>query len=150
MPTGSRKLVYVSAFLPKDGDSLLSLAQQDADSHVGPVLVIDKTGGTAGVPDANLDDGFCQDCAADQRAALHAHYRIEPLAPLGTPVHLTAGSWGKVPKLYVYTQQDHTVSYPAQQRMTAGVPLVKTAILPTGHSSSLSNPDLLTTTLASF
>jgi pimeloyl-ACP methyl ester carboxylesterase len=144
------KLVYVSAFVVKDGETLLSLAQQDADSHLGPVLVVDQTAGTAGIPDANLNDAFCQDCSVDQLAALHANYRIEPLAPLATPVHVTAANWGKVEKFYVYTKQDHAVSYTLQQKMTAGVTFAKTAALDTSHSASLSNPTALTTALLGF
>lgn len=144
------KLVYVAAFVPKDGDSLLALAQTDADSHLGPALVVDPTAGTAGVPLDQLDDVFCADCSTAALQSLHANYRVEPLAPLEATVHLTAGSFGKVAKYYVYTTQDHAVSYPFQQKMTAGVTIAATASLDTGHSPSLSDPDRVISTLLGF
>src|SRR5580692_8081448 len=42
IPDQIRKLVYLAAFLPKNGESLLSLAQTDADSHIGKYLQVDK------------------------------------------------------------------------------------------------------------
>lgn len=145
------KLVYVAALLPKDGDSLLALAQTDADSHLqGPALVIDMTAGTADVPMDYLDDVFCADCSTTALQSLHAHYRVEPLAPLAATVHLTAGGFGKVAKYYVYTKQDHAVSYTLQQKMTTGVTIAATASLDTGHSPFLSNPDLVVSTLLGF
>ncbi len=145
------KLVYVAAFLPKDGDSLLALAQTDADSHLGSApLEVDMTAGTADVPMDKLDDVFCADCSTTELQSLHAHYRTEPLAPLAATVHLTAGSFGAVAKYYVYTTQDHAVSYTLQQKMTTGVSIVATASVDTSHSPFLSNPDLLVSTLLGF
>src|SRR5262245_48673319 len=83
------KLVYVAALLPQDGQSALDLAGQDSDSHAGPVLKVDTTAGTAGLPPDKLEDIFCADCTPDALATLKSHYRDEPVAPLGTPVHTT-------------------------------------------------------------
>ncbi len=43
------RLVYVTAFVPKDGDSLLSLSMQDPDSELGTTLTIDMAQGIAAV-----------------------------------------------------------------------------------------------------
>jgi pimeloyl-ACP methyl ester carboxylesterase len=144
------KLIYVAGFVPKNGDSTLALAQTDADSHLGSALIVDMAAGTANLPMDKLDDVFCADCSMPALQSLHAHYRVEPLAPLVATVHLTAGSFGKVAKYYVYAKQDHAISYPFQQKMTTGVTFAATASLDTGHSPFLSNPDLMITTLLGF
>lgn len=48
-PAKIRSLVYLAAYLPKDGDSLLSLATADKDAKIGPQLQIDKENGIASV-----------------------------------------------------------------------------------------------------
>ncbi len=88
-PSKVQKLIYLGAFVPKDGDSVLALAQTDADSHLGPALTVDEAAGTADVAPDKLDDIFCADCSASELSGLKQRYRVEPLAPLLTPVHLT-------------------------------------------------------------
>jgi pimeloyl-ACP methyl ester carboxylesterase len=141
------KLVYVAAFVPKDGDSLVSLASTDMASHLGKSVTLDMMTGLAKLPTDQLQDIFCADCTADEAASLVSHYRDEPIAPLATPVHVTAASFGAVPKYYFYTKLDNAVTYPSQQSMTAGVTFAKTFTFDTGHSPFLSKPDDVVATL---
>ncbi len=145
-----QKLIYLGAFVPKDGDSVLALAKTDADSHLGPALSVDETAGTADVAADKLEDVFCADCSASQLAGLKRHYRVEPLAPLLAPVHLTPANWGKIPKYYVFTKNDHAISYSMQRTMTSNGPFVATALLDSGHSPFVSNPSLVVWTLLGF
>jgi pimeloyl-ACP methyl ester carboxylesterase len=146
-PSKIAKLVYLGAFLPQNGQSALQLAQMDANSHLGPVLEIDADAGTADVPLADLSDVFCADCSDAGLAELIAKYRSEPLAPLGTPVQTTAANWGAIAKYFVYTTQDHAISFPFQQQETSSVNFAGTAMLATSHSPFLSNPALVVTAL---
>ena len=148
-PEKIAQLVFVAGFVPKDGDSALTLAMTDADSHLAP-LAVDMDHGIADVDLSKLVDVFCADCSAAEQAQLRAHYRAEPLAPLATPVHITAANWGSVAKYYVYTQQDHAISYSSQQAQTATVTFVKTALLDSSHSPFQSHPDELVTALLGF
>ncbi|HTB72406.1 MAG TPA: alpha/beta fold hydrolase [Polyangiaceae bacterium] len=141
------KLVYVAAYLPKDGEALLDLAMTDTDSHSGMNVTIDMADGLAKIPEDDLKDDFLADGSPAELATLQAHYRDEPLAPFVTPVHTTVANWGRLPKVYVYTKDDHAVSYTLQQRMTAGVTFVSTATLDTSHAPFLSQPGLVTSTL---
>lgn len=149
-PDKIAKLVFVAGFVPKDGDSALALAMTDADSHLGPALIVNKDQGTADVDPTKLIDVFCADCSAAEQTKLQAHYRTEPVAPLGTPVHITAANWGSVAKYYVYTKQDHAISYPSQQAQTATATFVKTALLDSSHSPFQSQPDELVVALLGF
>jgi pimeloyl-ACP methyl ester carboxylesterase len=144
------KLIYVGAFVPKDGDSLLGLAKSDPGTHLGDALSVDEKAGTIGVAIDKLGDVFCADCSAPTLAALQQRYRVEPLAPLATPVHLTAENWGKVPKYYVYTKNDHAISFAAQRSMTDRVKLAGEATLETSHCPFLSQPALVVSTLLGF
>ena len=55
-----------------------------------------------------------------------------------------------MPKVYLYTKQDHAVSYALQQRMTAQQSFVSTATLDPSHSPFRSQPRLVVSTLLSL
>ena len=58
----------------------------------------------------------------------------EPLAPLATPVHLSAQRFGKVDKVYVHTAKDQVVSPYLQAAMVAHTPVRMQTTLNTGHT----------------
>ena len=144
------RLVYLTAFVPKDGDSLLSLSMQDPDSELGTTLSIEMAQGIAAVETDKITDVFCADCGAAAAADLDTHYRDEPLAPFVQPAQLTVGGWIRVPKFYLYAADDHAISPVNQQLMTAGIDWRATASLPTSHSPFLSVPSTVTDQLAIF
>ncbi len=143
-----KKLVYLAAYLPKDGQKLLDMALTDADSHTGKTAKIDEKNGIADIPKEALQDDFLADGSPAAVAKLQANYRPEPLAGFVAPVKTTAANWGRVPKVYIYTKQDHAVSYPLQQRMTAGIQFASTLTLDTSHAPFLSQPTAVVTALA--
>ena len=134
-------LVYLTAFVPKDGESLLGLASTDAESKSGKHLKVDMTGGTADIPKDTLVADFCADCSPAAATKLLEHYKVEPLGPLAAPVHTTASGWGRVPKTYVYATLDQAISYGFQQKMTATVTFTWTSKLETSHAAMLAQPD---------
>ena len=144
------KLVYLGAYLPKDGQSLNDIAMTDADSHLGPALMIDPVAGLAKLPMEKLADIFIADGTADQIAKVVSHYRDEPLAPFLTPIHTTAAGWGSVPKAYIFTKNDHALSFSLQQTMTAGVAMTATTTLETSHAPFLSKPAQVISALESM
>ena len=102
------------------------------------------------MPADKLADIFCADCTPNALSSLKARYRDEPLAPLGTPIHTTAANWGGVKKFFVYTKQDHAVSYALQQKTTAAVGWAGTATPDTSHAPFLSSPGALVDVLVKF
>jgi pimeloyl-ACP methyl ester carboxylesterase len=144
------RLIYVTAFVPKDGDSLLSLSMQDPDSELATTLSIEMDRGLAAVAPDQVTDVFCADCGPVAAADLIAHYRDEPLAPFVQPAALAAGGWSRVPKFYIYADHDHAISPVNQHQMTAGIDWRATASLPTSHSPFLAKPTDLTDQLAAF
>jgi pimeloyl-ACP methyl ester carboxylesterase len=132
-PEKVRSLVFVAAYLPQDGDSLLSLAQQDPDARIGPHLTIDKACGLAVVDYAARAELFANDGPAPLKAKLADLILDEPAGPLVAPVQVTGARFGQVDKIYVHTALDQVVSPALQARMVAGTPVRKTVTLQTGH-----------------
>lgn len=149
-PDKIAKLVYLAAFLPKDGDTLQALATKDTQSHLVQALTIDQTDGVAKLPTDKLQDIFCADCAAPEATELASHYRDEPLGPFPAPVHVTAANWGRVPRYYIHTKLDNALTYTMQQSMTEGVTFGETITLDTGHSPFLSQPGAVVKALLGF
>jgi len=147
-PKNLDRLIYLAAFIPANGESVLDLVQTDVDSALGPVLQVDAEKGIARVPMANLNDIFCHDCAQPELDLLDSKYRDEPLGPAAEKLTLTSEGLGSVPKSYIYTSLDRVISPSLQQRMTARVTLTRTATLKTSHSPFLSTPADVVATLA--
>ncbi|MEL6275848.1 MAG: alpha/beta fold hydrolase, partial [Bacteroidota bacterium] len=90
MPERIEKLVYVSAYLPQDGESLLTLAQQDGQSKVGPNIEYSKDGASATIKEASIVPGVCADCPDFMKDILIKYHQGEPTKPMTDKVHLTA------------------------------------------------------------
>ncbi len=134
-------LVFVAAYLPQDGDSLLSLAQQDHDAKIGPHLTIDKERGAAIVEYSARAELFANDGPTPLKTKLPDLILDEPATPLVTPVHVTAERFGRVDKIYVHTAMDQVISPAFQARMVAATPVRKTVQLQTGHLPFLTDID---------
>ena len=133
-----KQLVYVAAYLPRNGESLLSLATSDADAKIGPALTIDKAHGIASIAPAARGELFANGAPKALQDAVSAAVIDEPLAPLATPVKLGA-AFAKVPKSYVHTAFDQVVSPALQVRMVAATPAQTETTLQTGHTPFLTD-----------
>jgi pimeloyl-ACP methyl ester carboxylesterase len=138
-PTRIKSLVYLAAYLPQDGESMLSLAKEDRDSKAGPALQIDQQKGMISVNYAARADLFANGAPEGLRKALPDLILDEPLGPIATPVHLTAARFGKVDKVYIHTAQDQVVSPYLQQKMVAATPVRLEMTLNTGHTPFLTD-----------
>ncbi|MGZ3753626.1 MAG: alpha/beta fold hydrolase [Mucilaginibacter sp.] len=144
IPGQIKALVYLAAYLPQNGESLLSLAKQDADSHVGKYLQIDQATGSANVAKDGVIDVFAADAPAQVGDYLANNIKPEPLAPLATPVTLTDGKFGSVKKVYIHTTEDHAVSFALQQTMVKNNGHIsKEYSLPGSHTPFIAMPDKL-------
>ena len=142
-PERIRTVVYVAAYLPVSGDSLLSLSQKDTDSQMGPSFRVSDDKTHASVDPAKRGELFCNDCSDKVKAEVAAGIVDEPLAPPATPVKLTADHFGKVDKVYIHTAHDIVVSPKLQAAMVAATPVRKEITLQTGHAPFARDPKAL-------
>jgi len=143
IPAQVKELVFLAAALPNDSASLLSLAKLDPASHIGQSLTIDQEHGAATIAKDAVADIFAADAPQPVQAYLAANIKPEPLAPLATPVHLTANNFGSVKQVYIHTVNDHAISYPAQQYMVKAGKVAKVYTLTSSHTPFISMPDKL-------
>jgi pimeloyl-ACP methyl ester carboxylesterase len=144
IPGQIKELVYLAAYLPQNGESLLSLAKQDADSHVGKYLQIDQATGSAKIAKDGVIDVFAADAPAQVGNYIANNIKPEPLAPLATPVTLTDANFGNVKKVYIHTINDHAVSFTLQKAMVkTNGHITKEYSLTSSHTPFVSMPDKL-------
>jgi pimeloyl-ACP methyl ester carboxylesterase len=144
IPNRIDKLIYLAAILPANGQSMLDLATTDKDSYLGNALVPSEDKLTIGVKKDAIVPAFCQDAPDGVKNVVVSTFRAEPAIPLTNKVTLTMENFGRVPKYYIHTLQDHAVSPDLQKRMVAVAPNVKKEYsLDSSHTPFLSMPDQL-------
>jgi pimeloyl-ACP methyl ester carboxylesterase len=145
IPNQLKALVFVSAYLPSDGETLLQLSQEDEESHVGSYWRQDdpEHNSPPWIADEGIVDVFCADCDPQAQETVKSRHRPEPITPFVTPVVLTQGNYGSVPRYYIETLEDRAVSHQLQTLMLSRVAVEKRFQLPSSHCPFLSMPDRL-------
>jgi pimeloyl-ACP methyl ester carboxylesterase len=141
-PDKIKALVYLSAYLPQDGQSLMDLAKIDRDSHMGKPgnLVLTPDYSSASINPEAKADIFANDANDADRVIIVDSLIPEAAGPQGVPVKLTDANWGRVPKFYLETTQDHCVSPYLQEQMISHAKLVKVTKIDAGHASYITQP----------
>jgi len=126
IPTQITALVYVSVFIPKNGDSLWSVIQN------GPLGKYLSVGNNCVNTSAGASEVVFRNCAPGGTvfAAAVATFTTlsEPLDPLQTPVQLGANFAG-VAKIAIVTGSDSLISLSAQQAAISGTSNVRQLLL---------------------
>ena len=138
-PDDIQTLVYVAAYIPRDGMSLFDLARADTTSVVEPHLQIDRAAGTATIDPSASGAVFANDGTPAQQAAVAAALVPEPVGPLATPVAVSA-SFASVDKVYIKTLRDQAVTPAAQAAMIATTQVRASFELDTGHAPFATDP----------
>ena len=144
VPDKIEKLIYIGAYVPASGQSLLDLANTDAKALLGPSLIQSADKLTLDVKRENILNIFCQDSKPAMQTTLLSHYQPEPAIPFTNPVTITPEKFGSVDKYYIHTEQDHAIGIDLQNRMVAAAGITKIFSLPSSHTPFLSMPDKVT------
>jgi pimeloyl-ACP methyl ester carboxylesterase len=143
-----KKIIYIAAYVPKNGESLLTIAQTDGESHVGKNLIVDEKAGIASIRKEGIADVFLADAPTQVAEYVSNNLKPEPLAPLATPVTLTEGRFGKINKVFVYSLNDHTIGYSLQQKMVKDAGIQRLYALPSSHTPFIMFPHVLAQIIA--
>jgi pimeloyl-ACP methyl ester carboxylesterase len=147
MPDRIQKLVYLTAFLLRDGESLIDKASQ------GPTRV---TGLTARSTDrlstvvnlAMIREIFYAQCPDEDVALATLLLQPQTVAPMATAQSLTAARFGRVPKVYIECLRDKVIDPALQKAMYQATPCEKVLSIDTDHSPFFSRPEELVAHLA--
>ncbi|HEU4469643.1 MAG TPA: alpha/beta fold hydrolase [Flavisolibacter sp.] len=142
-------LVYLDAFLPRDGETLFSLVeatlrQLPANSLSEPSLVeniiLSEDHKTNTINPGLAGWLFYHDCPEEETQFALARMSKEPVAPLATPLRLTDEVYGAIPKYYILCRESKDLD---KTFLSTNMPCKKIYRLPSGHSPFFSMPEKL-------
>jgi pimeloyl-ACP methyl ester carboxylesterase len=141
-------LIYLSAFAPADGQSLIDLTQlpEGATDQVQANLVVEGDPPVATMPDAAARVAI-YGCASDEAAAEAVRKRgPQAVAPFTQPVKIpdaTRAEFERLPRAYVTCLQDLAIPPALQQRMYAAAGCDPVVELDTDHAPMVSRTEKL-------
>ena len=151
-PEQVTRLVYVAAFLPQDGQSLIDITQlpEATGDQVQANLVVDGDPPVATMRPEAVREALCH-CCDDEQAAWSASIRgRQPIAPFTHPVALdgpNADAFSALPRAYVMCLQDRAVKPALQRRMLEAAGCDPVIEIDTDHAVWASRPDELAAAL---
>ncbi|HEX7525719.1 MAG TPA: alpha/beta fold hydrolase [Gaiellaceae bacterium] len=140
VPERIATLVYVTAFLPGDGQSLVQLADGDPSALVQPNLVVDEAAGSCVIDEQARQAVFFGECSEEDASWAVAQLVPESLAAVAAPVRITEECVGAVARVYIECERDRAISIAKQRQMWADRPCAQVFTLDADHSPFLSRP----------
>jgi pimeloyl-ACP methyl ester carboxylesterase len=151
-PSRVAALVYVAAFAPKDGQSLLDLTKlpEGSDDQVQANIVIEGEPPVAIMPAEASRHALYGSCTPDLAAWAIARQRPQPVAPFVTPVSIAPGTLDGIRRYYVLCKRDRAIPPALQRRMIAENQFADVTELDTDHTPQLSMTNELAKALQRF
>jgi len=141
-PDKIKTLVYVTAFMVNDGESLLSTASLpiNSESLIASAMELDQEAGYTTLNDNIIQKGFYHLCPSEDVALARLLIQPEALAPLGAPVTISENNYGKIPRVYIEALQDKAITLPLQRYFQEQLPCDKVISIDSDHSPFFSRP----------
>src|SRR6478609_4676000 len=143
-------LVYITAFVPRDGQSLLDLTRlpEGAADQVQANIVIEPP--LATMPAAASRSALYGSCSETDAAWAISRQRPQPLGPFGAPVSIPEGTLDGINRYFVLCTKDQAIPAALQRRMIADNSITNVIELDTDHTPHLSMPGALADALQAF
>ena len=139
-------LIYVAAFLPEDGESLIDLTNlpEGAGDQVQANIVVEGDPPVAVMPAEASRTAVYGSCTDEVAAWAIERRRPQPVAPFETPVSLESQeAFDAIPRCYVLCTRDRAIPPPLQRLMASRGGCIEVIELDTDHSPQLSATDEL-------
>jgi len=133
-------LIYVAAFMPANGQSLVDLTRlpEGKDDQIQANIVAAGDPPVATLPAEAAAEAVYNCCTPEQAQAAVAKHRPQPVAPFATPVRVDEEVLASIPRSYVFTARDQSIPPALQRRMIAEHPCRTVIELDTDHAPQLS------------
>ena len=131
-------LVYLTAYLPADGESMLD--QRVEGSFISQNFAVDEDRGVGSIASDALEELFYADCSPSDVTLARSLVREEPIEPLATPVDVSEERFGSVRRVYVRCEDDRAITAEQQRRMIADRGCDAVLTLEASHSPFLAIP----------
>ena len=116
LPNKIDKLIYVAAYLPKNGESVQSINTGFYGDKPIEIFEFDKDYSLISIKKEALPQVVCADCPDYMKETIVKYHRAEPVKGFNDMVKLGV-NFSKIPKYYISTKNDNAVPYALQQKM---------------------------------
>jgi putative intracellular protease/amidase/esterase/lipase len=116
LPNKIDKLIYVSAYLPKNGESLQNINTAFYGNKPIEIFEFNNDYSLISIKKEAIPTVVCADCPDYMKDVLKKYHRAEPTKGFNDVVKLGA-NFSKTPKFYISTKNDNAVPYALQQKM---------------------------------
>lgn len=142
LPNKVEKLIYVSAYLPKNGESVQAINTAFYGDKPIPVFEFNNDYSLISIKKDMLPTVVCADCADYMKDILVKYHRAEPTKGFNDAVKL-GENFKKIPKYYISTKNDNAVPYALQQKMIqANGTILKVYDMETSHLPFVVKPEV--------
>lgn len=141
-PQKIAKLIYLAAFLPKNGESMMTVAHQQAPTRFVKMMKVVPEENAFYFPKEAMQAFSYHLAPADVIDAIQDRICVEPLQPLQTPVMLSEARFGQIPKMYIECLEDRAILLETQRKMTRETNC-EIVSLPCDHGPFYSDPKSL-------
>ena len=148
-PNAVAALVFVSAFLLRNGEAARDILRRDLGSLASAARTLSADGSSSTVTPSMVREALCADCSDVEAAAARERLVAESVEIARTPVRWTPERFGSVPRAFIECSKDRIISLSAQREMSSAVGCDHVLTLDTSHSPFLAAPDLLATAVLS-
>lgn len=148
------KLVYLDAFLLRDGESILSQVAAMNAAHTlfdaahkhssTDFLIFSDDNKTCLFNPIKVEEYFCHDCPAEDLALIKANLRWQPVSVLATPIKVSDARYGRIPKFFIRCTAAKDLD---RRSILENVRCEKVYELQSSHSPFFSMPEKLALTL---
>jgi hypothetical protein len=149
-PDKIKLLVYLTAFLPENGQSFAQIKKAEDKKDLPPPIIIMNEDQTLQLEEAGVKDTFYGECSKEDVTKAKENLCRQPLSPLNTPVYITDDNFGKIPRVYIETLKDKALSLKCQREMYTKTPCQQIINMNTYHSPFFSQAEVLASHLRSL
>ena len=149
-PRKVRKLVYLAAYMLRNGERVADFFRMDKDSLVPPSIRINKWQLTDRLSEQAYRPALYADCSDADVALARTLLTAEPSLPALTRLRLTPERYASVPRHYIELLQDKAVSITLQRKMVAASPCASVSSIDASHSAYFSRPRELAEAIDTF
>lgn len=142
IPDKISSLIYVCAFVPENGQSLMDIAKTTSHKKQPDSMIVDSLGKTISIQKASASELFFNCCSLDVQERATRLLCSEPFFPMTERVKINDRRLEKIPKVYIECTLDHALTIEAQRKMCKRYACIILS-LPTDHSPFLSMPSEL-------
>ena len=138
-PKALRGLIYLCAYVPVSGQSLIDMRKAGPRQTIGSAAIKHPNGASYTIDPAEAPRLFYQDCPAEALAYALPRLCAQPILPQETPLELTDASQN-TPKAYIRCTNDQTIPPEYQAQMVADWPRNTVHEMQCSHSPFFADP----------